>query len=338
MTHSERFPRILLDTNLWRAIADAYDRQRPSSVTALSSAVARRGLAIVVAPSVVYETLRLQDVALRNRILHIQTSRRWARLMPEAFSECADILAEVRRLHPDWLARSPDLAQYTREVRDWTRGIASSKSLVGLGFWNRVRKHADWMADKTRNWRLEAARTESGDAQVEGKARMTGPLPLSGLRARIPDQLPGSEVDAWRWPAFIAFASHIQNYSDPYRDWLVPWFRIDPLDMGSIPWTLFWIYECDTLAVPRQWLRWAFSYHQTFAKWTSGTPGDEQLASYLPDCDHVVSADKGFVRLVNEIGRQSPFAMPTAHLVRGGIDGAADLVELVGRLDSTKLT
>jgi len=258
--------------------------------------------------------------------------------MPEAFSECTEILAEVRRLHPDWLARARDLTEYEQQIRDWTRSMASSKSLAGLGFWNRVRKHPDWMADKTRNWRLETARTQSKAAQVEGRPRTAGPLPLSGLQARIPDQPPGSEVDAWRWPAFIAFASHVQDDGDPYRDWLVPWFRIDPRDMGSDPWTLFWIYECDTLAVPRQWLRWAFSYHQTFAKWTSGTPADEQLASYLPDCDHVVSADKGFVRLVNEIGRQSPFAMPTAHLVRGGVDGAADFVELVCRLDSTKLT
>jgi hypothetical protein len=63
-----------------------------------------------------------------------------------------------------------------------------------------------------------------------------------------------------------------------------------------------------------------------------GTPGDEQLASYLLDCRHVVSADKVFVRFVRDIGAQSPFAMPAAHLVRGGADGAADLVELVGQL------
>ena len=75
----------------------------------------------------------------------------------------------------------------------------------------------------------------------------------------------------------------------------------------------------------------AFSYYQRFVKWTAGTPGDQQLGTYLRDCRHVVSADKVFVRLVREIGGQSPFAMP-AHLVRGGVDGASDLVELVGQL------
>jgi hypothetical protein len=322
--------RILLDTNVWRALADANAGQR------LSSAAERRGLAIAVAPSVVYETLRLEDVALGNRILRIQTSRRWARLMPEAFSECAEILTEVRRLHPTWLAPAPDLSGYERHLRDWTRGMAKSKSLAGLGFWNRVREHPDWMANAVRSdRRLEAARIESKAAQVERRLRAAGPPSLKGLCARLPDQPSGSEVEAWRWPAFFAFASHVQDDSSPYRDWLTPWFRIDPRDMGSDPWTLFWAYQCDTPAVPRQWLRWAFSYYQTFVKWTPGTPGDEQLGTYLLDCRHVVSADKVFVRLVREIGGQSPIAMPAAHLVRGGVDGAADLVELVGQLDST---
>lgn len=96
--------------------------------------------------------------------------------------------------------------------------------------------------------------------------------------------------------------------------------------MGSDPWTIFWIYQCCTLAVPRQWLRWAFAYCQTFAKWTPGTPGDQQLAAYILDCHHVVSADKNFVRFVREIGQKAPFAMPAAHLVRGGVDSAVDLL------------
>jgi len=70
-------PHILLDTNVWRALADANAGQR------LSSAAARRGLTIAVAPSVVYETLRLEHVALRDRVLRIQTSRGWVRLVPE---------------------------------------------------------------------------------------------------------------------------------------------------------------------------------------------------------------------------------------------------------------
>jgi hypothetical protein len=250
--------------------------------------------------------------------------------MPEAFSDCAEILAEIRRLHSNWLAATPDLTQYKRHVRDWTRRLSTSKSLAGLGFWGRVREHPDWMANAVySDWRLDAARNESKAAQVKGRQRSAGPPPLKDLRARLPDQPLGSEVEAWRWPALAAFASLIQDDTSPYRDWLVPWFKIDPSDMGSDHWTSFWIYECDASAVPRQWLRWAMSYYQTYVKWTPGTPGDEQLAAYLPDCRYVVSADKAFVRLVQEIGQHSPFAMPTAHLVRGGVDGVLDLLELV---------
>ena len=251
--------------------------------------------------------------------------------MPEAFSECVEILAEIRRLHPNWLAPTPDLTEYERNVRDWTRRLPSSKSWVGLGFWGRVREQPDCMANAvvSSNSRLDAARNESKAAQVKGRPRNAGPLPLKNLRARLPEQPQGSEVEAWRWPALAAFASLIQDDTSPYRDWLVPWFKNDPRDMGSDPWTLFWIYDCDASAVPRQWLRWAMSYWQTYAKGTPGTPGDQQLAAYLPDCRYVISADKAFVRMVREIAQHSPFAMPTAHLVRGGVDGAVDLLKLI---------
>lgn len=257
--------------------------------------------------------------------------------MPEAFSECAEILAEVRRIRPSWLLAAPELSGYERNVRDWTRSTASGRSLFGLGFWGRVREHPDWMAEKTETGRLEAARNESKAAQIEGRPRAAGPLNLMGLQSRPPDQSSGNEVDAWRWPALAAFASHVHEDGGAYRDWLVPWFRIDPRDMGSDPWTMFWIYECDTLSVPRQWLRWAFGYYQTFAKWTPGTPVDGQIASYLMDCQYVVSADKGFVRLVHEIGCQAPFSIAAAHRIRGGVDGATDLLELMTQLVSTEL-
>ena len=70
MKSTEDAPRVLLDTNVWRTLADTNAGQR------LSSAAARRGLEIAIAPCVVYETLRLEDIALRNRVLRIQTSRK----------------------------------------------------------------------------------------------------------------------------------------------------------------------------------------------------------------------------------------------------------------------
>lgn len=179
-------------------MADANAGQR------LSLAGCRHGLAIVVAPSVVYEPLRLKDTVQRNRILRIETSRKWTRLMPEAFSECAEILLEVRRLHPNWLEPAPDLSGYNLHVRDWTRGMATGKSLAALGFWNRVREHPDWVANAIHSDRLDAARIESKAAQVEGRLRKAGPMPLNDLWARLPDQPLGSEVEAWRWPAFAA--------------------------------------------------------------------------------------------------------------------------------------
>ncbi len=314
---------ILLDTNVWRAIADT------NAEGQLVSALSRSGSQIAIAPAVVYETLRFENIALRNLILRIQTAPRWTRLMPEAFLECEEIRAEIGRVRPNWLSPNPDLSDYRRNVRDWTRRMRVGKQLSGLGFWNRVREHPDWMANATLTDRLERARLDSKSVQADSKRKRIGPLALKDLMGRFANQPPGSEVSAWRWPALAAFASHIQEDGNPYRDWLVPWFKIDPQDMAPSLWTDFWIQSCAENAVPRQWLRWAFSYHQTFTKWTDGTPVDEQLSSYLPDCDYVISADKRFVRTVNEIRSEAPFPMATALLIPGGPDGASVLVELV---------
>lgn len=322
----DRAPRFLLDTNIWRALVDADAGQQ------LASHAKRVGVTIVMAPAVVYETLALEDVPLRNRILHLQASRGWQRLMPEAFSECEEILAELRRQHPDWLSRDPDLSLYRQHLRDWTRSMPGGSRWAVLGFWNRVRLCPDDMARAISGGNMNLAREGSRAIQVQGRERVVGASPLDGLKARLPTQSPGSEVDAWRWPALAAFSAHLENESDPYHDWLAPWLKIDPRAMGSDHWTRFWLQECDTLAVPRQWLRWAFAYHQSFVKWTPGTPGDEQLSTYLLECDHVVSADKVFVRLVNRVREEAPFVMPFAHQVQGGVAGVSDLLELLGNV------
>lgn len=313
--------RILLDTNIWRALADADAGQ------ALLSTSKNNGLEIVIAPAVVYETLAMGDVVVRNRILRMQAAQHWTRLMPDAFTECLEIRNEVRRLHPEWLASDPDLSLFNRHERDWRRKTASGKGYSQQGFWDRVRNHPDSMSKAIIDGRLELARQETQAVDLKGKEKIAKPTLLDGMTARLEGQSPSSAVDAWRWPAFAAFASHIQAQDGAYRDWLVPFFRIDPANMGSEPWTLFWVYEADTLSVPRQWVRWAFSNRQLYRKWTPGTPGDQQLSSYLIDCDYVVSADKAFVDIANVVRAEAPITMARGIRVAGGKEGVAELLD-----------
>ncbi len=314
--------KVLLDTNIWRAITDARSAQE------LSLLCRSKGVQIVVAPCTVFETLRMGDVDLRNKIVRVQAASHWLRLMPEAFYECDEIIREVRRLHPEWLQPDPDLTKYDDIVRDWSRRTSIGKRPDALGFWGRAKIMPDLMASAVVDPRLEVARVETKEAQAQGKERLKGPMQLTGLKGRLPSQQVGSEIEAWRWPSLAAFFAHIVD-DGAYRDWLAPWLKIGPQFMDRQLWRKFWTEEAALASMPRQWLRWAFNYYQLYAKWSSGTPADEQLSSHLIDVDHVVSADRGFIRLVGDIGAQAPFEIANGHQVSGGIDGAEALISLI---------
>src|SRR5438128_1849474 len=85
---SRRMSRVLLDSNVWRYVVDAGAQGR------LLRAAGNWSHSIQIAPAVVYEALRLRDVPLRNRLVALMTNRRFERLMPEAYSEAMEILAE----------------------------------------------------------------------------------------------------------------------------------------------------------------------------------------------------------------------------------------------------
>jgi hypothetical protein len=70
------FPRILLDTNLWRSLADANAVQR------LVSASGRRGLAMVITPSLVYENLWLEDVTATLAVIAAGSCFAWLIVCP----------------------------------------------------------------------------------------------------------------------------------------------------------------------------------------------------------------------------------------------------------------
>lgn len=62
---------ILLDSNIWRYIADA------NAAGALQAAVAKARHRIVIAPAVLYEALRMRDAPLRRQLAEIMTRPAW---------------------------------------------------------------------------------------------------------------------------------------------------------------------------------------------------------------------------------------------------------------------
>lgn len=86
--------RFFLDTNIWSYIAN----EDAGSELAMRARAA--GVEIVVSSAVVDEVQQLPVPDARRKVIRLLTENDWKRLMPEVFSECAEVKAEIIRLRP----------------------------------------------------------------------------------------------------------------------------------------------------------------------------------------------------------------------------------------------
>jgi hypothetical protein len=293
--------RILFDTNVWNYFAEH------SSAAILKKEIRERASKILVAPSTLYEALRVKDAGSRARRAALITDPAWTRLMPEAYSESQELLAEIKRLRPQWLNPKGDRGVSQRFRHDWRRTKA--------GFWQRVRQNPDREANfiaQLGGPDLDIARSHAyAQRQLFVDANWKPSTPLTDVVAQLLDCAPGyggDKIPAWRINAWTSTTAALEKPGHPYLDWLSG--DLDFRQLGSDPasWLKFWFYEVQSVRMPRFWLRWAFEHLQLFHKVTDGTPGDAQLGTYLLEADVIVSADKNFL-LITEAVR--PYAEVT---------------------------
>lgn len=315
-------PRALLDTNIWRYIVDAEAEGR------LLGAARRGAYDIQIAPSVLYEKLRIQDVALRSRHVRLMVNARFKRLMPEAYSESMEILREIERARPEWLRPNPNLQFFKRLKNDWhrTRG----------GFWVRCARtpsrEASFVAQLEGNL-IPTARAQSYAARKEMReSEWKKNPPMDKTLVSFPQPEPGwrgDPVEAWRADSLLALAHALAQPGNPYRDWVAPFLDLDSGLLASPRWVEFWLYEAEKSALPRQWLRWAHSFAQRFRKVSPGSPADTQLFTYLLETDLVLTSDKAFVDILEECRPYAPCLLPQAIVVPAGPEGVAKLLKFL---------
>lgn len=321
--------RILFDTNVWRYIVDVGAEKE---VRTLSRRNCRK---IVVAPSTAYETLRLPDIQLRDRIIALIADDAWVRLMPEAFSESEELKKEIRRLRPEWLRANPELVLYRQLRFDWMRRTG--------GFWSRLEKNAQKELDALGllgdQETLERARNEAYESRkfTSGVSQREAHVGLNKIFGRPMTLLPGwrgDDVEFWRLSSRRVFQHVFEEAlfygtSSAYLDWLGG--EVDAISVLADPasFSRFWLYEANIQTLPRFWLRGAFEFLQSFHKVTDGTPCDSQLATYLLEADFIVSADKNFVRFVNRCRDEGPFHIAQGKLISGGALGVEELLNFL---------
>lgn len=314
--------RALLDTNIWRYVVDNR-AQGPLFRLAVNGPYS-----VQVAPVVVYETLRLKDVARRRSIVNLLTNPRFERLMPEAYSEGMEILKEIERVRPDWLRAVPNVQFFDRLYKDWTRKTG--------GFWVRCTRSPEGEAhflSQIEGDMIEGAKAQTLLARKEMidigwkrnppmcKTVMGYDQPLPGWR--------GDMVEAWRFARWAALTFGLPQEGNAHRDWIAPFVELDHGLLASAAWVEFWLYLADKRALPRQWMRWAYSFAQRFRKPTPGSPGDTQLATYFLETDLVITADKALLEILEECRPCAPCQLPVGKLLPAGAPGIAVLLEIL---------
>ena len=315
-------PTVLLDSNVWRYLVDY------SSVSEVARWVRRSRVTIQVAPSVAYEALRTGDQALRRKLVVFMTHAAWERLMPEAFEECNEILAEVRRLRPEWLRREPNSASLHRSRFDWSR--------LSGGFWDRLRLSTDAEAaavSALEGDTMDVARRQADArrAQVHAMGLEKGMMNLSAMTATLEGPVPGwdgTPLQPWRVDALRSASLVLRTAGQdrhPYFDWLSPVIDIDAALQSRSSWNHFWLHEVEAERMPRQWLRWAVERLASAHRVSAGTPCDIQLATYMVACDHFVSADRLFCQLIEECRPHCASRLPKVLQIEPGREGVSSL-------------
>lgn len=314
--------RILLDTNVWRYLVDSGQHD------GLYRMIHRSCVQIVVAPTILIETLRLGDSALRKKIVEVQTRDCWNRIMPDAYLECEDLKREIMRCRPQWSLPKKNTERFRNLRYDWVRAKG--------GFWSKARTETDAVAAQyaSRDSRvLETAREQARDTR-DAVLRRGQVIVGSKSLAEIPGSwttLGGEKVetDFWRVYASAVWETALTENS-PFRQWLSCEIDINLLlTYYASEYSDFWAYEIQASAVPRAWIRAAMFALQSERKTTDGTPTDAAIAVHLPDVDLIVSADKNFVSIANRCHDEASFSIGRGFLIQAGKNGIDQLFEFI---------
>ncbi|WP_454112117.1 hypothetical protein [Microbacterium aurum] len=311
-------PVLLPDTNVWVYLVDA------GAVEILRKEAKRLGVTIAACPAVVYECLRAKlDPAAKKSRVDALTRGAWRRLMPEAYKESLEAFQVIKRARPDWVEPAPDLRRWMQIRADWDHG-----------WWMRARR--DTQAEAERIQLMDASDldvTRSAAATRRQNARDAEitfdniDFDVVAVPLSRPPWWDGQPVEPWRVEVATVLRHALAQANSPYRDWLSPWLRPSAVDEAD--WFRLWTRDATREEMPLAWLRWAFEHVQATRTTTNGTPVDNQIATYLPECDAFATSDKAFAECVEKVRPLSPVPLGRGCKVPAHEDAADALVDLM---------
>ena len=309
--------RILLDSNIWRYVADTKAHKE------LRGAVKRSRHSLVIAPAVLFEAAHTKDSQLRSALLSVMVDPMWKRVMPEAFSEAAELKAEIRRLRKEWLRPKPRLHRYRMLLHGWSKASG--------GVWDRIESDAEFLQDVNREHH-ERCQDQAYALREDGKK-----IPPSWRTADMKKTMAslgsprpgwdGSPIEAWRIDGLNSLIATLSLKDSPTYDWIEGEIDVETMLADDASFTRFWFHDVRAQSMPRCWLRWGFEFLQRLHKTNDGTPVDIQIETYLADVDVMLSADRRFVWIAERCREDAPFKIAKSEVLPANEDAVVALLD-----------
>lgn len=278
------------------------------------------GWTVCTPPATLLEVVATGDEDRRRKMVELLSSGLWVRLRTEADQEASEVVGEVRRLRPNWLRQIAAKGDEARHRTYWTKTV-----------WRQARNSLDRLHQASKEVHAGAIQYSYESQLSNRRVRIESGLPpitdLSNQRvvpndSASPAYLKGWEagvaVDWWRVHGRDVFASAIHSYEyararrsqSAYGDWLDVYVNLSKIQSDWPDFTRFWFDEVDRSRMPRIWTRWAVQTAQLNSKVTSSSGGDDQLSTYLTDCEVFVTGDRRLARAIELAEKSSLHRMP----------------------------
>ena len=310
---------MILDTNVWSYVGE----QR--AARALAELEDDLAMTVIVPPSILLEALRTPVEELRSAIAGAMTARRRVREhpLPEARLEADELVAEARRLRPEWVRRFPMTSRLAPLEAYWTKRL-----------WQQTARDPAYVAQiakaiepDTAERILEIQRSNQR-AMRDANFRFHDEQPWSDFNSDAPADVTtgwgGDRIEAWRsesallfWRELVHVVRRVRRFGGDktYADWTEAWLDLDVIARDRLSWNRFWYYEVDSRNMPRCWMRAVMPWAQLDARVERGNPRDAQHAAYLFDADCFVTADRRYARALERVRSWSPRAFATVVLI-----------------------
>ena len=313
--------RLILDNNLWSYVGQT------GSKDDLERFASSQGVTICTPPATLLEVLANNNKQHRDRVVAPMTSPLWRRLRTEVDRECEEIISEAKRVRPEWVLQFPKPDRPASLRTFWTKQI-----------WRQAAQDSDPLAALRPDVMDAASRAAFDNLKTNSLEARRNSWKAGGLEhvmvtldadapAEFLEGYAGKRaISPWRLDGRDVYRHQLQRpwQGNTFTDWLAPYLNLNLVTSDWRDFTKFWFEDVTANNMPRNWIRGMTHLAMLESKVTPSSPADGQLATYLMDCDLLLSEDKRFVAAVKRVRAAADFDIP--------------VIERVAVPDATKIT